>query len=171
MCIRDRKWSCRLQKSQNSQDKNLTLISQKKLAGIETLFFYSLSARFKPWYHSWPYVPESTTINLYLKLVIFLPYKSWTSNFLGCFKLERPLLVSWPYLIICCRYDNVCANIREYLLNCCVVIELTEGKTDYIIKLLCNVFLKVAFTCLLPVLFWSLYVRRRGGGEGGGRFS
>ena len=29
-----RKWSCRLQKSQHSQDKNLTLISQKKLAGI-----------------------------------------------------------------------------------------------------------------------------------------
>ena len=29
-----RKLSCRLQKSQHSQDKNLTLISQKKLAGI-----------------------------------------------------------------------------------------------------------------------------------------
>ena len=29
-----RKWPCRLQKSQHSQDKNLTLISQKKLAGI-----------------------------------------------------------------------------------------------------------------------------------------
>ena len=29
-----RKWSCRLKKSQHSQDKNLTLISQKKLAGI-----------------------------------------------------------------------------------------------------------------------------------------
>ena len=29
-----RKWLCRLQKSQHSQDKNLTLISQKKLAGI-----------------------------------------------------------------------------------------------------------------------------------------
>ena len=29
-----RKWSCRFQKSQHSQDKNLTLISQKKLAGI-----------------------------------------------------------------------------------------------------------------------------------------
>ena len=29
-----RKWSCRLQKSQHSQDKNLTLISQKKLAVI-----------------------------------------------------------------------------------------------------------------------------------------
>ena len=29
------KWSCRLQKSQHSQDKNLTLISQKKLAGIQ----------------------------------------------------------------------------------------------------------------------------------------
>ena len=28
-----RKWSCRLKKSQHSQDKNLTLISQKKLAG------------------------------------------------------------------------------------------------------------------------------------------
>ena len=28
------KWSCRLAKSQHSQDKNLTLISQKKLAGI-----------------------------------------------------------------------------------------------------------------------------------------
>ena len=29
-----RKWSCCLQKSQHSQDKNLRLISQKKLAGI-----------------------------------------------------------------------------------------------------------------------------------------
>ena len=29
-----RKWSCRLQTSQHSQDKNLTLISQKKLAGV-----------------------------------------------------------------------------------------------------------------------------------------
>ena len=29
-----RKWSCRLQKSQNSQDKSLTLITQKTLAGI-----------------------------------------------------------------------------------------------------------------------------------------
>ena len=29
-----RKWSCRLQKSHHSQDKNLTLISQKKLASI-----------------------------------------------------------------------------------------------------------------------------------------
>ena len=29
-----RKWSCRLQKSQHSQDKNLPLISHKKLAGI-----------------------------------------------------------------------------------------------------------------------------------------
>ena len=29
-----RKWLCRLQKSQYSQDKNLTLVSQKKLAGI-----------------------------------------------------------------------------------------------------------------------------------------
>ena len=36
----------------------------------ETLFFYSLSARFKPWYHSWPYVPESTTINLLVWLLI-----------------------------------------------------------------------------------------------------
>ena len=32
-----RKCSCRLQKSQHSQDKNLTLISQKKLAGIRLL--------------------------------------------------------------------------------------------------------------------------------------
>ena len=31
-----RKWSCRLQKSQNSQDKNLMLISQKKLAGVQS---------------------------------------------------------------------------------------------------------------------------------------
>ena len=32
-----RKWSCRLQKSQYSQDKNLPPISQKKLAGIWTV--------------------------------------------------------------------------------------------------------------------------------------
>ena len=38
------KWSCRLQKSQHSQDKNLTLIYQKKLAGILLLlFFYELT--------------------------------------------------------------------------------------------------------------------------------
>ena len=30
-----RKWSCHLQKSQHSQNKNLTLISQKKLADIQ----------------------------------------------------------------------------------------------------------------------------------------
>ena len=35
--------------------------------------FDSLSARFKLWYHSWPYVPESTTINPCLKRVIFYP--------------------------------------------------------------------------------------------------
>ena len=34
-----RKWSCRLQKSQHFQDKNLTLISQKKLAGIHLSSF------------------------------------------------------------------------------------------------------------------------------------
>ena len=37
----------------------------------ETLFFDFLSARFKPWYHSWPYVSESATINPCLKIVIF----------------------------------------------------------------------------------------------------
>ena len=37
----------------------------------EILFFDSLSARFKPWYHSWPYVLELTTINLCLKIAIF----------------------------------------------------------------------------------------------------
>ena len=49
------------------------LIKQKKiqLTVDEILFFDSLSARFKPWYHSWPYVLELTTINLCLKIVIF----------------------------------------------------------------------------------------------------
>ena len=39
-----RKWSCRLQESQHSQDKNLTPISQKKLAGI-MLRCWSLSVQ------------------------------------------------------------------------------------------------------------------------------
>ena len=49
------------------------LIKQKKiqLTVDEILFFDSLSARFKLWYHSWPYVLELTTINLCLKIVIF----------------------------------------------------------------------------------------------------
>ena len=38
-----RKWSCRLQKSQHSQDKNLTLISRKKLAGIVLIVFLTNS--------------------------------------------------------------------------------------------------------------------------------
>ena len=46
------------------------LIKQKKiqLTVDEILFFDSLSARFKPWYHSWPYVLELTTM---FKIVIF----------------------------------------------------------------------------------------------------
>ena len=45
-----RKWSCRLQKSQHSQDINLTHISQEKLAGIlsvlinQCLFFTFISS-------------------------------------------------------------------------------------------------------------------------------
>ena len=37
----------------------------------EILFFDSLSARFKSWYHSWPYVHESTIISPCSKIVIF----------------------------------------------------------------------------------------------------
>ena len=39
-------WSCHLQKFQHSQDKNLTLISQKKLAGIISLLFTHFSFNF-----------------------------------------------------------------------------------------------------------------------------
>ena len=56
----------------------------------------SLSARFKPWYTAGPTL-LSRLPSIHVKNSYFLPYKSWTSNFLGCFKLERPLLVSWPY--------------------------------------------------------------------------
>ena len=38
-----RKWSCRLQKCQHSQDKNLTPLSQKKLAGIPSGVYFKLS--------------------------------------------------------------------------------------------------------------------------------
>ena len=41
-----RKWLCRLQKSQHSQDKNLTLISQKKLAGIQSALLTRLKTDF-----------------------------------------------------------------------------------------------------------------------------
>ena len=40
-----RKWSCRLQKSQHSQDKNLILISRKKLAGISNEAYNELKNR------------------------------------------------------------------------------------------------------------------------------
>ena len=40
-----RKWSRRLQKSQHSQDKNLTLISQKKLVGIVMVSQFAMKAR------------------------------------------------------------------------------------------------------------------------------
>ena len=80
----------------------------------ETLFFYSLSARFKPWYHSWPYVPESTTINPCLKIVIFYRTSPELLTFLVASNLKGRC--SFPDHIskICFRYDNVCANIRDH---------------------------------------------------------
>ena len=80
----------------------------------ETLFFYSLSARFKPWYHSWPYVPESTTINPCLKIVIFYRTSPELPTFLVVSNLKGRC--SFPDHIskICFRYDNVCANIRDH---------------------------------------------------------
>ena len=86
----------------------------KQLTVDETLFFDSLSARFKPWYHSWPYVPESTTINPCLKIVIFyrtspeLPTFLVVSNLKGC--CSFPDHVSKTSF----RYHNVCANIRDH---------------------------------------------------------
>ena len=94
------------------------LIKQKKinkqLTVDETLFFYSLSARFKPWYHSWPYVPESTTINPCLKIVIFYRTSPELLTFLVASNLKGRC--SFPDHIskICFRYDNVCANIRGH---------------------------------------------------------
>ena len=78
------------------------------------MFFYSLSARFKPWYHSWPYVPESTTINPCLKIVIFYRTSPELLTFLVASNLKGRC--SFPDHIskICFRYDNVCANIRGH---------------------------------------------------------
>ena len=47
------KWSCRLQKSQHSQDENLTLISQKKLAGILLPYRDQLIALDVKWNTKW----------------------------------------------------------------------------------------------------------------------
>ena len=91
------------------------LIKQKnQLTVNETLFFDSLSARFKPWYHSWPYVPESTTINPCLKIVIFYRTSPELPTFLVVSNLKGRC--SFPDHIwkICFRYDNVCANTRDH---------------------------------------------------------
>ena len=48
-----RKWPCRLQKSQHSQDENLTLISQKKLAGILLPYRDQLIALDVTWNTKW----------------------------------------------------------------------------------------------------------------------
>ena len=86
----------------------------KQLTVDKTLFFDSLSARFKPWYHGWPYVPESTTINPCLKIVIFYRTSPELPTFLVVSNLKGRC--SFPAHIskICFRYDNVCANIRDH---------------------------------------------------------
>ena len=48
-----RKWSCGLQKSQHSQDKNLTFISQKKLAGIVLIVFFNKFSQLILWGNVW----------------------------------------------------------------------------------------------------------------------
>ena len=80
--------------------------------------FDSLSARFEPWNHSWPYVPESTIINPCLKIVIFYRTSPELPTFLVVSNLKGRC--SFPDHIskICFRYDNVCenvcANIRDH---------------------------------------------------------
>ena len=86
----------------------------KQLTVDETLFFDSLSARFKPWYHSWPYVPESTTINPCLKIVIFYRTSPELPTFLVVSNLKGHCLFPAHISKICFRYANVCANIRDH---------------------------------------------------------
>ena len=64
--------------------------------------------------HSWPYVPESTTINPCLKIVIFYRTSPELLTFLVASNLKGRC--SFPDHIsrICFRYDNVCANIRDH---------------------------------------------------------
>ena len=77
-------------------------------------FFYSLSARFKPWYHSWPYVPESTTINPCLKIVIFYRTSPELPTFLVVSNLKGSCSFPGHMSKFCFRYDNVCGNIRDH---------------------------------------------------------
>ena len=81
-----RKWSCRLQKSQHSQDKNLTLISQKKLAGIQYIKFiftfkfiylteFSRSFCLKHSRHRESVFPLNSKNDT---LIVFHPYANWS---------------------------------------------------------------------------------------------
>ena len=88
----------------------------------KTLFFYSLSARFKP---PPQLVPESTPINPCLKIVIFYRTSPELLTFLVASNLKGRC--SFPDHIsnICFRYDNVCANIRDHN-NCRRCLERYE---------------------------------------------
>ena len=67
--------------------------------------FDSLSPRFKLWFHSWPYVPESTTINPCLKRVIFYPTCPELPTFLVASNLKDHC--SFPdHISKIFRYDN-----------------------------------------------------------------
>ena len=74
-----RKWLCRLQKSQHSQDKNLTPISQKKLAGIMLSIFvvWDISFNLTPLNDTvWPF--DRVTNHMKLTDLSWLYIFSWT---------------------------------------------------------------------------------------------
>ena len=72
----------------------------------ETLFWLSFRT-FKLWYHSWPYVPESTTINPCLKRVIFYPICPELPTFVVVSNLKDRC--SFPdHISKIFRYDNFC---------------------------------------------------------------
>ena len=84
-----RKWSCRLQKSKHSQDKNLTLISQKKLAGIK--------------YHEWYF--KIVKRNFEISRVVFMPKYHVQIMLLFVYTTTRK-----RFVIFTCRYFKLSWN-------------------------------------------------------------
>ena len=88
-----RKWSCRLQKSQHSQDKNLTLISQKKLAGIElSTKCFTLHMHAKPW---------SPNINMCILSIVFSVFPTKLFQ-----RISFVIFHSFVHSFITCLFDE-----------------------------------------------------------------
>ena len=134
-----RKWSCCLQKSQHSQDKNLTLISQKKMAGIFStllqtyckLYNYAVLIVYRSGYSDTQWLLFKRHLLLWIRRYVVTKWSICRSTyppiFRGCIKVAGYSAVK-PVTGVCNLNIRVCCTGMFNFQGC----HLSAGVTTFL---------------------------------------